>query len=104
MIRTVLPLRVHPSKVEAVLELYRRKEILQFSADHADLVHTEISVAADGSGDMIVTAVWPSAEAYQGWLDHPWRAEAGDELNELLADAEVGVGRIYVIDHEARPS
>jgi quinol monooxygenase YgiN len=102
MIRTLLTLRLEPAKISEVLDLYRADDILQYSLDHSDAVASEISVAADGSGEILVTAVWPDAAAYQGWLDNPWRAQSGVKLRELLRDAEVGEGRIFDIDHDVR--
>jgi hypothetical protein len=102
MIRTLLTLRLDPEKIPAVLELYRADDILQYSLDHSDAVASEISVAADGSGEILVTALWPDAAAYQGWLDNPWRAGSSAKLGELLRDAEVGAGRIFDIDHDVR--
>jgi hypothetical protein len=102
MIRTLLTLKVDPERIAPVLELYRTDDILQYSLDHSDAVASEISVAADGSGEILVTAVWPDAAAYQGWLDNPWRAGSSSTLAALLTDAEVGVGRIFDIDHDVR--
>ena len=102
MIRTVLTLRVDPAKVAGVLDYYREYDVLQYSLDHSDAVASEISVAADGSGEILVTALWPDAEAYQGWIDNPWRETSNERLGELLRDAEVGAGRIFEIDHDVR--
>jgi hypothetical protein len=102
MIRTLLTLRLAPEKVPDVLELYRSDDILQYSLDHSEALTSEISVAADGSGEVLVTALWPDSSAYQGWLDNPWRAGSSAKLSELLRDAEVGAGRIFEIDHDVR--
>ena len=66
MIRTMLTLHVDPTKVADVIDYYRRRDVLQFSLDHSDAVASEISVATDGSGEILVTALWPDADAYQG--------------------------------------
>ena len=102
MIRTVLTLRVDPSRVDDVVTYYRERDVLQYSLDHSDAVASEISVALDGTGEILVTALWPDASAYQGWIDNPWRESSNVQLAELLRDAEVGVGRIFEIDHEVR--
>jgi hypothetical protein len=102
VIRTLLTLRVEPSKVAEVLGYYRERDVLQFSLDHSDAVASEISVSADGSGEMLVTAVWPDAAAYQAWIDNPWRASSNVDLAQLLRDAEVGAGRVFEIDHDVR--
>jgi hypothetical protein len=102
VIRTVLTLRVEHSKVDEVIEYYRQHDVLQYSLDHSDAVASEISVAADGSGEILVTALWPDAAAYLGWIDNPWRATSNVRLAELLRDADVGTGRIFEIDHDVR--
>jgi hypothetical protein len=102
MIRTVLTLHVDPARVDEVVHFYRERDVLKFSLDHSDAVASELSVAADGSGEILVTALWPDAEAYQGWLDNPWRRASSGDLAELLRDADVGAGRVFEIDHDVR--
>ena len=99
MIRSVLTLRTTPENAERILELYRRESILQESLDLTRQMSSDIAVAADGSGEVIVTAEWPDEAGYQEWLDHPRRGRTAPELESLLADAEIGVGRLYRIDH-----
>ncbi|MGQ7311556.1 hypothetical protein ACUOFU_07625 [Microbacterium arabinogalactanolyticum] len=99
MIRSVLTLHTSPVQADSVLELYRREAILQESLDLTRAVSSEIATAVDGSGEIIVTAVWPDEAAYQEWLDHPNRARTSPELSALLADARIGVGRLYEVDH-----
>lgn len=99
MIRSVLTLRTTPERVEPILELYRAEQILQESLDLTRALASEISVASDGSGEVMVTALWPDEVAYQEWLDHPNRGRAAPALTELLAGAEVGGGKLYRVDH-----
>ena len=97
MIRTVLTLRVAPERVAEVVEMYKQQDILQHSLDLTEALRSELSVATDGSGVVMVTAVWPSVEAYQAWLDNPWRRESSDRLNALLDGASVGSGATFSI-------
>lgn len=99
MIRSVLTLRATPEEVESIFEIYRAEQILQESLNLTRAVASEISAAVDGSGEIIVTALWPDEAAYQEWLDHPNRGRTGPALQELLADSEIGVGRLYRVDH-----
>jgi hypothetical protein len=99
MIRSVLTLRTAPERVEPILELYRAEQILQESLDLTRAIASEISMAVDGSGEVIVTALWPDEAAYQEWLDHPNRDRAAPALTSLLSGAEVGVGKLYRVDH-----
>lgn len=99
MIRSVLTLRSTPEKVESIFEIYRTEQILRESLALTRAVASEISAAVDGSGEIIVTALWPDEAAYQEWIDHPNRGRTAPALKELLADAEIGVGRLYRVDH-----
>jgi hypothetical protein len=102
VIRTMLTLRVDPAKIGEVLAYYREYDVLQYSLDHSAALASEISVAADSSGDILVTALWPDARAYQDWIDTPWRDSSNERLRELLRDAEVGAGRVFEVDHDVR--
>lgn len=42
----------------------------------------------------VVVAEWEDADAYQGWLDNPIRAEVGEQLQPLI-DEEVASGQLY---------
>jgi hypothetical protein len=55
MIRTVLNLRVVDGREDEVVEYYRKENILQFSLDHSEAFRSELSVALDGSGVVLVT-------------------------------------------------
>ncbi len=100
MIRTVLTLRsTSEAQAESIVQLYRAEQILQESLDLTRALASEISVATDGSGEVLVTAVWPDGAAYQEWIDHPNRGRMAPELEALLEGAEVGIGKIFRIDH-----
>lgn len=99
MYRSVLTFRARPEQVEAVLKLFRDEGILQESHDKTRQISSDIAIAADGSGEVVVTADWPDEDGYQEWLDHPDRNRNSPQLEEILAGAEVGVGRLYRIDH-----
>ncbi|PSL38361.1 hypothetical protein CLV49_1982 [Labedella gwakjiensis] len=97
MIRSILSLYPAPERVADVLEVYRDADILQFSLDQSRAVASEISVAVDGSGEIVVTALWPDPAAYQEWLDHPRRRN--ERLVAILAGVEVGSARLFEVDH-----
>lgn len=99
MIRSMLTLRTRPDMVEPILELYRSQNVLQESLDLTRAIGSEISAAVDGSGEIIVTALWPDESAYQEWIDHPRRGKSVPELPRMLSGADVGVAKLYRIDH-----
>lgn len=102
MIRSVLTLHTDPEQVQPVFDLYRAEQILQESLDLTRATASEISVAADGSGEILVTALWPDEAAYQEWVDHPKRGRTQPALSALLADARIGEARLFRIDHDVR--
>lgn len=103
MIRTVLYLRPKGGAGEAVAEFYRRHGVLDRAVEQDGCVSAELQLPASGSGDVLVTATWRDAAAYQGWLDNPWRTQNGAELAELLEDFDSGVkGELYEIAVEAK--
>ncbi|MCG7300918.1 hypothetical protein MHJ85_06540 [Brevibacterium ravenspurgense] len=97
MYRSVLTLRTTPERAQEILELYRAEKILQESLDATRQISSDIAVSDDG--EVIVTANWPDENGYQEWLDHPQRTRTAPELNALLEGAEVGIGKLYKIDH-----
>lgn len=99
MIRSVLTLQARPGAVEPVLELFRSQQILQESLDLTRALASEISVATDGTGEILVSAVWPDEAAYQEWIDHPNRGRTSSELAVLLNDAGITAARLYAVDH-----
>lgn len=100
MIRTVLTFQPDPAAQKSILEYYRREQILQTSLELTRALASEISVATDGTGEILVTALWPDEAAYQEWLDHPARSNSEPELSALLRGAEVGAGKTFHIDHD----
>jgi heme-degrading monooxygenase HmoA len=53
---------------------------------------------------VLVTALWRDADAYQGWLENPFRSAHAEELAELVDGFDEGVsGALYEIAVEARP-
>lgn len=99
MIRSVLTLRASPETAQKILDLYRNEQILHESMDCTRQIASDIAIATDGSGEIMVTALWPDEAGYQEWLDHPNRLRVAPDLTALLADAEIGVGRLYRVDH-----
>lgn len=104
MIRTVLYLRPKGGDGEAVAEFYRRHGVLERACRQEGCLGAELQLPASGAGDVLVTATWRDSEAYQGWLDNPWRTQNGEELAQLVDDFETEVkGELYEIAVEAKP-
>ncbi|PDQ35326.1 MAG: hypothetical protein B5766_06940 [Candidatus Lumbricidophila eiseniae] len=100
MIRTILTLQVAPERVRALLGFYETEKILQKSIDMSGAVAGEFAVSTDGSGTILVTALWPDRAAYDAWLANEFRAESNGRMAALLEDDAVGVGQSFEILHE----
>jgi heme-degrading monooxygenase HmoA len=104
VIRTVLYVDPREGDHQAVVEYYRRSGILDRAAEVEGFVSSELQVRADGTGPVLVTALWRDAAAYDRWLKHPARAEAAAELAPLVAgDFDSAVrGEVYeiVLEHK----
>ena len=100
MIRTVLTLHAGPARLNEILDISREEKILQSSLENSGALASEVSVAAHGSGEVMVTALWPDEAAYEVWLKHPSRRDSAPRLAPLLGGAtKVAAGRIFVVDH-----
>jgi heme-degrading monooxygenase HmoA len=104
VIRSVLYLTPRGGDGGAVADFYRRHRVLERAAEQDGCLGAELELPATGSGDVLVTALWRDAEAYQGWLDNPFRSANAEELAELVDgfDDEVR-GALYEIAIEAGP-
>jgi heme-degrading monooxygenase HmoA len=85
MTRSVLVLRAKPGRRDRLVELFSRLQVLEKASRQEGFVSCEVQVPADEDEHVLVTALWTSPEAYQGWLDNPIREEMRPELDELVA-------------------
>jgi hypothetical protein len=93
MVRSVLYLAPRGGDYEAVVEYYRRHDVLGRAASIDGCLGTELHVPTDQHGPLLVTALWESGAAYDRWLQDGFRRESGARLAELLEDAPgPGVG------------
>jgi heme-degrading monooxygenase HmoA len=83
-VRSVLYLEPRGGDQEAIVDFYRENDILGRSIKEPGCLACELQVPRDGSGPILVTALWESPEAYQGWVDNPVRAELAAGLAELV--------------------
>lgn len=84
MIRSVLYLEPKDGDYDAVVEFYRREDVLGRALRQPGCLGSELQVPTSGSGPILVTALWSSAEAYQGWVSSPVRAAGAAALAELV--------------------
>ena len=97
--RSVLLLQPRGDDYTALLDFFREHDILGLAVREAGCLASEVQVPLSGSGPVMVTALWESAEAYAGWRNHPVRAQfSGDMARLTLPEAEpVGSGLYGVV-------
>jgi heme-degrading monooxygenase HmoA len=100
MVRSVLVLHAQPGRVDDVVALFERLGVLREASAVPGFVDAELST---GEGDeLLVTATWESAAAYDTWLGSAVRERMRPELEALLV--EPPVPRVYELVHRATAS
>ena len=98
MIRSVLYLTPRGGDAAAVVDFYRRHAVLEQASRQDGFLGAELQVPPEG-GDLLVTALWRDAAAYEGWLANPARAAMAPELSALVeGHLDAGVrGAVYEV-------
>jgi hypothetical protein len=99
MVRSVLYLQPRDGAHDALIDFYRRYDVLATAVKAAGCRTTELHVPLDGDGPALVTALWDDEAAYQGWVEHDLRGTNTDELLALIdvGDGGVPAGQVYRI-------
>ncbi len=82
VIRSVLYLEPKDGDYDAVVEFYRREDVLGRALCQPGCLGSELQVPTSGIGPILVTALWISPDAYQGWVSNPVRAAGSAALAE----------------------
>jgi heme-degrading monooxygenase HmoA len=105
MIRSVLYLTPHGGDGRAIADFYRRHGVLERAAEQDGCLGAELQLPVGRGGDVLVTALWRDAEAYEGWLANPFRSRNAEELSGIVEEFDDGVeGALYEIAVEAAPA
>ena len=89
--RSVLFLQPKPGMRDRLVEVFRRIDIPGNALQQAGCRSVEVHVSPDAAGPVLVTALWDSREAYDGWLANPWREYSGSELEPFLEGESSGI-------------
>ena len=100
MVRSVLVLRARPDRRDDVVVLFERLGVLREASAVPGFVDAELHVT--DSDELLVTATWESAAAYDRWLESPVRERMRPALEDLLV--EPPVPRVYELVHRATAS
>jgi quinol monooxygenase YgiN len=105
-VRSVLVLQPRGGDYAALLEFFRRHDVLGLAVRHAGCWASEVHVPLSGQGPVLVTAVWDDAAAYDGWRNHPVRASFNTEMERLVdatSASTIASGVYQVAIAAARP-
>ena len=89
---------------DALVQFFREHDILGKAVRLAGAWSAEVHVPVQRTGPVVVTAIWDSPAAYEGWRTHPIRAEfspitqVADEPSATLGIPS-GVYEIMVAAH-----
>ncbi|WP_022873894.1 antibiotic biosynthesis monooxygenase family protein [Nesterenkonia alba] len=100
MFRTVLRFTPNPEDIPQIEAIFAAGDVLGYSLEQTRAISSELCVSVDGGeAEIIVTATWPDAKAYQEWLDHPRRGTVAAGLPELVG--EPGAARLFKVKQRA---
>jgi|694.fasta_scaffold16716_9 heme-degrading monooxygenase HmoA len=85
MFRSIIYLNPKGGDVQSLIDYFLGAKVLEHSAEVDGFISAELFRSTSG-GPMMVTATWVSEEAYQKWIDHPWRIESNAKINKVLED------------------
>lgn len=91
---SLLTLGVAPDRVDAVVARYKELLVIEMAIEHAGAISGELSCRR-ADGQILVIAHWPSAQAYQTWLDHPIRAQISGQMRDLVT---VAYGEVFEVE------
>jgi len=97
-IRSVLLLEPRGGDYAALLEFFRKHDILGLAVREAGCLSGEVQVPLSGTGPVMVTALWESAEAYAAWRSHPVRDQFSVEMSRLTEPEAAPAGNaLYTV-------
>ena len=98
VIRSVLYLEPKDGDYDAVVDFYRREDVLARALRQPGCLGSELQVPVSGRGPILVTALWADPAAYDGWVSSPVRAAGSAGLAELVQGLDEATrGEIYTI-------
>ena len=81
--RSILLLQPRNGDYDALVAWFRQHDILGLALREAGMLSGEVQVPINRSGPVVVTALWTSPEAYDGWRTHPVRDQFSGEIEAL---------------------
>lgn len=97
IIRSVLYLTPRHGNAAAIVDYYRRAGVLERARRQDGCLGAALQTPRDGTGRVLVTALWRDADAYDSWVANPARQQDAEALAGLVEeDMRAGVrGVLY---------
>jgi quinol monooxygenase YgiN len=95
---SVLFMRARPGQRDALVAAFRRLGVLETASRQAGFVESAIHLPLDDDDQILVTAAWATADAYDGWLANPERERLAQAVPDLI-DEEASAGRMFETVH-----
>ena len=92
MIRSVLFLQPVSGDPRSIERFFEEEQVLHRAAQTPGFLSAELHRSTDGSDLMLLTALWESQQAYQAWVDDPWRAANAHRAGAVFEAIEVEGG------------
>jgi quinol monooxygenase YgiN len=89
--RSLLYMQPREGCVDDLIEAFERLDVPQRALQQHGCLSVELQVHPEAGSPVLVTALWSSRDAYDGWLDNPWRADANEAIADLLTEEPEGV-------------
>lgn len=97
-VRSILVLQPRGGDSAALVEFFRRRDVLGLAVREAGAWSAELQVRIAGDVPVVVTALWDSAAAYEGWRNHPVRATFDADMQRLIESESPPVGSgVYTV-------
>jgi len=100
MIRSILHLRPAPGRTGDLLSYIAEEGIVSRALALPGCLAAEVATSLPDGRDVVVSGLWASMQAYEGWLRSPERLRKGSGMLALLdlQAGEVAAARLYRVD------
>ncbi|MGO2659967.1 putative quinol monooxygenase [Mycetocola reblochoni] len=94
---SILDIRVPPERVDDLVSRYVGDGVLEASG----ALTADLAVDDDGSGRVVVTAVWPDRDAYAAWEESPVRTRFAHAIAAAVEGEITASGRTLELVHRS---
>lgn len=102
-VRSILVVQPRGGDSADLVAFFKQRDVLGLAVREAGALSAELQVPIAGDGPVVVTALWNSAAAYDGWRNHPVRATFNADMARLTESEAPPIGSgVYTVAVSAR--